>query len=228
MKKWFREHKSEIIVGVIVFFITSLFTIVGKWLIFAIPPASSSFLSFLRNLIFIIAAQHNGHKVSEYFVFGIIICFSILTARIAVKGFRLTNKVSSYEKIEQKLDELTQLSKEDLKKKKEELDSIKQQVNKAKKKLAKKEHQPTTKTTRIMFALILCFLIIYIAGLFMYGMLPVALWNTFDISITQIAPYVEEQQIKVLRSQWTQMRSYEDFKQIDNFILNVKQENGLS
>ena len=52
--------------------------------------------------------------------------------------------------------------------------------------------------------------------------IPALLWDTFELAVTEIAPYVEEQEIKELRSKWVTMQNQDDYIAIDNYIREIK------
>ncbi len=49
----------------------------------------------------------------------------------------------------------------------------------------------------------------------------------FDETIIKITPYVERTEIDVVKSDWTQMRNYEDYLQIKTFVDNTIENNNL-
>lgn len=60
-----------------------------------------------------------------------------------------------------------------------------------------------------------------------YQCFPAIINETFDRSITQIAPYVEDEKIEIMRSDWVSMKTKADFDVINKEIGRIREENNL-
>ena len=224
MKDWVKSHKNEIFVGIVVFFITSLVTTIGKWLVFSGPTVGGSILSKMRDLIFVIAAGQNGHKFLEYLFNSLLILFLAFIAILLLSTTSFIRKKDSEEKLLKQLNDLKSCNKEELENKKEEIELLHKKIEKN---MKKRDKRPSAKELKVKARIAFVLAVLYIILMFMYLYLPVSLWNNFDIYATQIAPYVDEQEIKMIRSQWTRMRSYDDYKEIEEYINKIIEENHL-
>ena len=63
--------------------------------------------------------------------------------------------------------------------------------------------------------------------LFTFCYIPAEKWNSFERSITKITPYVEDSDIKILRSKWVSMNSKEYYLEIKNYIEEIRKKNNL-
>lgn len=70
------------------------------------------------------------------------------------------------------------------------------------------------------FLALIVFIYVFIS---FFVMTPMNLSNKFSRDITSIAPYVEEQDIKLLQSDWVCMRSKADYDEIYKIIDNIKE-----
>lgn len=88
-----------------------------------------------------------------------------------------------------------------------------------------------TKTLdRIMIGLvivsIMCYMLFFLNAV-VYQCLPVLVKESFNRSITQITPYVESEQIDLLKSNWANMKSKDDYEVIQEEIDCILIENSL-
>ena len=77
----------------------------------------------------------------------------------------------------------------------------------------------------LVVGLILCvltFLLFYI-----YILIPTFQYNTYQMDMTKIKPYVTEDEIDLIQSKWVQIQCKEDYQEISKWIADVKQKNGL-
>lgn len=50
----------------------------------------------------------------------------------------------------------------------------------------------------------------------------------FDEAVIKITPYIEQNEVDMLKSDWTRMKTKEDYKRIDNFIDSIVEKNNLN
>lgn len=100
-----------------------------------------------------------------------------------------------------------------------ELASILNKTEKSKTLTSKKLRMIATLATILVFLLFI-YIVFYIAY-------PVAQKNNFDLDLIKISPYVSEEKIFILRSDWTQMQEKSDYDRIYDFINETKSANKL-
>ena len=226
MKEWMKKHKSELIVGVIASLLGAFIVKAVSLIANAAPNVGHSVFSALGNLIFYQAAHQNSHSLISI-LFTMFHGFMISSAIIAISGsFKVANTEKRLGKAQKLLDEIEsgKLSKEDEAAKKAKAKEI---IEAEKKRISKttKINPRKTKTVAIIMAVILAFFGMWIT---IYEYVPATLWSSFELSVTKIAPYVEEADIKMLRSKWVSMDSVDDYQEIIKYINEVKDANGLS
>lgn len=225
IKEWTAKHKNEIVVGVIVFFLTSLLSWLGHWMITAGPSKGKSILSSMRDLVFYNAAHQS---VFSIILFLLLLLFIVYFTYIIITAFRaisLTQKTIDLQEIESICESLNNEEMDKASKQSKAIEA-KIKLEKLKKKF-KQKPDPNPKNQKKSLHIYLLFIIIYLLYMIFYVFIPAILWNGFDITITQVSPYTEESEIIVLRSQWVSMKTYEDFCLINDRLLEIRQENNL-
>ena len=225
MKKWMQEHKNEIIVGVIVFFITSLLSLFLRWIVTSGPKVGNSIFAVLINAIY-----SSASCASALSVFGIIIITGcsvliVFVLNLLAKSMKTLKEASALVDIKRKADAL--------KKHGELSDEQKAEVVKSINKLSKLSQKNETslekskKALRISVIGMIASGIIYMTLIVFYIVVPTYMKNNFDLSVTQIAPYIEEKELLELKSKWVSMKTKDDYKEILEYIDDVRQANGI-
>lgn len=76
---------------------------------------------------------------------------------------------------------------------------------------------------------IICIIIyvLFFLNIMIYQCFPVAVKASFDRCITQITPYVKDEKIEILRSDWVCMETKEDYDAIVEEINRIQEEHNL-
>lgn len=220
MRDFLKKHKSEIIVGVVVFFITTFLGKIGSWFMSATPKIGSSVLDTIQNTIYTLAAT----QTSGSFILVIIcVSFGVLFGSIApplkesISGFITALRIEKDLKTFSDKD-IEELNKYIQTKSDEKPSRPPETVNDTLKK-----HKHSGFQAIILILLMIVFYIVLILFVFM----PMTIRDKFDQDITIIYPYVGEQQVLQLKSDWVQMRSKTDYASIYEYIDTAKEENNL-
>lgn len=64
-------------------------------------------------------------------------------------------------------------------------------------------------------------------SLICFKIAPCAHRNKFDETIIKITPYIEQNEVNKLKSDWTRMKTKKDYQKIDKFIDDVIEKNNL-
>lgn len=194
-----KKHKSEIIVGVIVTFICNIISGVKNWIVNESPKIGVTFLESVLNAIYCAAATYTADTAFKSLLTMIIGLLLGVMAVITISSITKENKIVGF------------LSK-----------------NISKVKTADKKSSRETLRFKIgmivsyfAYAIFLLFVCLAVAT-------PSAIYNEFDRDLTMIAPYVENQQILELKSEWVSMKGWEDYQEIYEIIDEVKVLNDLS
>lgn len=195
--------KRDIILNTICTIIASLiFFVLGK-LFGAAPIIGTTIISTISNLIFTMAAQqtHFTFTLCLYsFLLGVAVDVCVILVRL------LVSLVTDNKKEEKKSDHSP----------KQSLKSLFQELEEENKKERKK-------LTRKAF---FCALYMFLFTLFLITtmLIPISLADSFERDITFIRPYVKEETVQQLQSDWVDMRSKADYDAIYSSIKPIKKE----
>lgn len=70
-------------------------------------------------------------------------------------------------------------------------------------------------------------LIMWVCMVFGVYILPSSMYNRVIISIERITPYVQEERIDQMKSDWRLMKNWDDYKNLTNEISQIEEENNL-
>ena len=57
--------------------------------------------------------------------------------------------------------------------------------------------------------------------------IPYSYKHSFDLAIKKITPYTTIETIQRLQSDWTMMKTYKDYSEIQNTIIKIEENNNL-
>ena len=86
-----------------------------------------------------------------------------------------------------------------------------------------KEAKKSRKTTIVVVTLFAFYLI----AIYTFYFLPHGLWTDYQQDLTKIAPYIEQQDLNQIKSDWACMQSKEDYDAIYKRINEIKAEHNL-
>lgn len=218
MRKFYQEHKREILVGVIVSLLTTGVIKLGDWFIDFVPTVGISFFQVLSNIVFTRAANCSDNIVTESILFILAGVMGGVILSIILEGIRSYKKSLSLEKIvRMSPDELEAFFKRPAKRRKSqerEEDDLSKLID-SRKKLGKS------------MAVLVCALVLLYINLTLFVSRPMQLYNTFQRDIVKIAPYIQENQIIKLKSDWVCMRTKSDYDAVYMIISSVVDNHAL-
>ncbi|MBE7005722.1 MAG: hypothetical protein E7424_01050 [Ruminococcaceae bacterium] len=209
MKNFFKENKTAILIGIVSSLIV---TVLIKLLGIAatiMPSAGESIISSVVNSIYRMAADQSSVAISGN-VFLIVISsllgISISTFTLPFIYYLIKRNAVNSDKNKENSQMQTEIT--------------------AKKGKSVKNHK-----TKKMISYSISgtfFSIIIFCICFFYIYYPTKLWHSFQIDFTQISPYISDAEEEKVLSQWTLMKSKEDYFVIEEYIREVKEENSLN
>ena len=219
LKEWCKKHASEIVVGIICTIIPTAFVKLWNLLVEVGPTAGNSLVRFVSNYFYISLSKATEYSVfsmffSAVFGFGVVYIVSL-----AAKGFSASKSI-----INDASEIITKLHNKD-----EELPSGENKPKITDEEIeneAKKIVKQGKKMKRLTIICIMVFAI-YFTDIFAFTMLPNAMWREYQRDIIKIAPYVENKELEIIKSNWTCMQTKEDYDNIYEYINKVKKENQL-
>ncbi len=218
MKDWFKNHKNEILTGIITTIICSIIFSIWQYIRQGLPIAGNAIFRTLVNLIYMRAAFQNSGSSS---LLLLILLLGLLLGMILFFAIRLWRLKVSGKKLESIQTQIEELAKDEMFSKRnvdEKAALIHNLLNPTKKRV---------KWRRILRIIGIVFMVLYLLIMCIMMVFPVMLWNSFEVSTIQIKPYISETEMDILKSKWTLMRCKEDFDEINSYILRKRQDNGL-
>ena len=79
-----------------------------------------------------------------------------------------------------------------------------------------------------IYIILSALIVVYFFIFTVFNIAPCFCRMSFDEAITKITPYVEQQDIDMLKSDWVQMETQNDFNKIDTFIKDIIKKNNLN
>lgn len=216
-KQWVRKYAKEILLSVIVSVITAGIIKGFEWVAEIAPTAGNSVWRFFSNSFFSSAAKMTETSLIT-FLFATLIGFGVVYACIFLsKALGSTKKAIA--NAEGLLDDINnpkpkahgeakEITKEDLKTEVEDI--IKD---------AKKGKRAT------IIGIIFC--VLYFGRILVFDYLPHGLWTDYQRDLLKIAPYMEQQELDQIKSDWVCMQSKEDYEEIYKQIHEIKKEHNL-
>lgn len=217
IKSWIKEHKKEIIVGVICTIITNGLHKLATLIKEIAPTAGNSLLKFISNSFYSTLADTNETTL-VYSMFTAFIGFGVSFAVIILfKGFSGAKEAKNLSNEIIALSEGTSES-SDSKNNSNIDDDFK---NDAKKlvALSKKLKMVSISATIVFF--------VYFASVIGFKLLPNSMWWEYQRDLTKITPYIEQHELNVIKSDWVCMQTKEDYDAIYERINQVKEEHDL-
>lgn len=221
MKELYQKYKKEIGIGVIVSLITTLILKFGDWMVAIVPSVGASIFETLMNITYSLAATNTDVAIFRMFVFaglgifiGIavpIICDSIKTYKASIVVENRFMNIPPERCVEEKGE--AALGPKIISKSIKPLDIT--ELTNNRKRLGRSTF------LSIAMLLLICFITIVFLGI------PMRLRDNFDQDIVKITPYVEENVITQLKSDWVCMRSKSDYDAICEIISDVEERYSL-
>lgn len=223
MKELYKKYKREIWVGVVVSLITTAIVKFGDWLLQTIPKVGTTLFERITNVQYTLAATYTVDVIINIMLFG---AFSLLIGSVAKTIFDCLVSLKYSLKLEKesknfsskKLDEIAERVTAEMQAEQKQMQDKPKSIPEA-----IKNGKKYGKYGIIMIILVV-FLYVFTS---FFVSIPMSLSNSFDKDIVQIAPYIEENEIVQLKSDWVSMRSKADYEEIYNRINAVKEEHEL-
>lgn len=224
MKNFFVKHKSEILIGLLTSILgTILWNFLGVFFS-ALPDAGNSIVIAWGNAIYESAGSITPYAFSLETRFGFVLLFIIIicvNVVYRIKHIKKTNKVIKYARLSETERNLLLISDE----MDESIDIAsfqEQDVGKLMKNAQKKRNADI----RSLFSDVILNIIALIITLSCI-LYPALLNNKFVRASTIIHPYITEEQYIQLQSDWCRMKSKDDYDAINEFIIDIQNENQL-
>ena len=183
--------------------------------------ASVSILTALKNYIFYEAARQTTFSLVIFIFLTLLCVFFTYILHGAIGTYHKLKMLISVEKINSELEELENF-KGNQAEKNDKVEKLKNKMERLKK--PKKNYsQGVNKKDRVKLLLYISFIALFVVYIFCGFVIPAVLRNEFELSLTEISPYVDEAEIKILRSKWVSMKSQEEYIFINERLKSIKE-----
>lgn len=224
-----KKHKIEFFVGIGSSIAATVIISICKY-IFDMPISiEPDILRWLDSLVFIRAARINAYShflfgLSGVLTFTMAVLITMIVLSIMINNKRHEKTVESRTSDNAESDFVQPATKE-FKNEEKEIEKLKKEREYLEQK-SRSLREKARLQIMVIISLVLVFVTICLAY-YEFIVEPVRTKAQFDIEIQVVAPYVEEQEITKLRSDWVRMRSRADFEKICLKIERIYLENGL-
>lgn len=205
-----KKHSKEIAYGIIIWGICSII----EKVISNAPKTGRTIFGTIQNFIYSCASKISLNSCINLFIsflIGVLAAIAIipLLSRHINKKYQMKEK-----EIKKRITNIKKETDKDNKQEKiidyldSEVEAIDKKVNRSGK-------------------LLMITVIIYILFVVLTMIIPMNLLNSFEYNIKMIKPYTDNKTVMMLESDWTRMRSKNDYDKIYDTINQIKEENNL-
>lgn len=216
-KKWVEKYAKEILISVIVSLVTAGVIKGIDWIRKIAPTAGNSIWSFFSNSFITKSA-----RITETSLISLLFV-ALLGIAVAYVFYIMTNVLRQTKKTIKDADDIIEDINNPITKNSKEKNKI---TTKEVKTEAKNIIRETKRMRRVTLAAIV-FFVLYFGNILLFDILPHILWTEYQRDLVKIAPYIEEQELTMIKSDWVCMQNKEDYDEVYNRINKVKDENGL-
>lgn len=217
IKNWIKRHAKEIVIGVIVSIVTTCIFTGAKWIIEIAPEASNLIWQSFLNAFCAAAAKTSDSSLISF-------VYSIVFGSFAAYVYNHMNqRLHKTKELIAKTEELLDaVSNPNLAEKDDEkeisTDALKNKLEQTIKDVKK------GRRTSIVWIVLLA---LYFGHIFVFYFMPHSLWTEYQRDLMRIAPYMEEQDMDQLKSDWACMQTKADYDEIYERIDKIKEEHDL-
>jgi len=217
IKEIIKKYSKEIVLSTIVSLLTASVIKGIDWIKEITPTAGNSILRFISNSFYTSASEITETTLISFLV-TVLLGFAIVCVINLVRiGFSVAKKTST---LSQKImnntsDKTSDTNEEHPKITDEEIKVNTETIVKKSKNI---------KTMTIILIVVYSFYFSLIIG---FDIIPHRVWTEYQKDLIIIAPYIEQQELDVIKSDWVCMRTKEDYEAIYERINQVKEEHNL-
>lgn len=231
MKNLIKKYRSQIITGVIVTIIVNIIHWLWNYIAHGLPIAGNAIFSALINSLYATAATHNASSASMILLLVLVGWLFATIIYYLIKLFKLRFNRNRIEKLRKQIEQISASTTASTGESTAESTATDREA--AKREAAKAIDAILTvpkkkeKKHKVISTIGIVVISLYLLWASIFIVFPVFLWQAFDVSTTQIRPYISDIEMDNLKSKWTLMKSKEDFVEINSYILKIREENGL-
>ena len=215
LKNFYNKYKHEVFVSLLASAVTAAIIKSWEWLISTAPVYGRSIITAIENITYSLAATQTTTTLTRTIISCLLGLFLGWYSSIIYEGVSALKPTKKLEKATRSFPHSNSTVKGNDTDKNAHVTPIDQQIASLSKKV---KHG--------IFVLSITAFVIYIL-VHTIVLKPAQLWSDFNNDITAIAPYVEEQEILQLKSDWVCMREKSDYIEIYQTIDAIKNEHSL-
>lgn len=224
-----KNYKKEILVGVITSLLSSMIAWFAGWILESAPQIGATLPATIENIIYTKAAS-----VTEFTPFLLVlelVSIAVMTAVLAVVFLIATSKLRIQKDSERMLKKM--IADAELEKYREESQTPEGEIiyrRKFRRRISDmdKESRRLSRKLWMLLSLNTLLIALLMSAMVHFVQKPIKLKEQFDLEIQIIAPYVEEDVITKLKSDWVLMYSKEQYLEIYDVIDAELEKQGIS
>lgn len=228
MKKAIRNKRvrfvKDIIIGVVVTLICNLL----MQLFNNFPQVGKTVFSTIQNFVFSSAAQASSNTIIIMIfemIMGFIFSFTISHLINSFIYYREEKKIIKYERAIKEIESDITKNPENYVENKQRLENVSKEFAVFAEKYKDKNNKRIKTSIIISFMTIIVF--IYTVYISISLVIPVLLFDRFNRDIRMIKPYADSYTIMVFESDWTRMKTVDDYNALYYKIKMIKEDNSL-
>lgn len=231
-KETIKRYAIDIIIGIV----TSAICFLLQGIIKNAPKASKNLLATIQNLVYTSASEISSNSLLIILVimglsvlgvaYALPIVFSIVSKKTEIEDADFEKECEEYRKKCFKLETELEKYKSETPSNATKIANCLKEIEKCDKEFLngdttnrKKKGKTGIVPTIILFIYLIVFVIIEI--------IPTFILNDFNRDIIMIKPYTDNKTVMMLESDWTRMKSKDDYDKIYDTINRIKDENNL-
>ena len=217
-----KKYRREIIVGTI----TCAIWYVLQQAITSAPQTGKSVLATIQNYIYSCAAQTSSNSIL-LLVFVILLSlwlsFVISPVIVRIINYKQNRAIKKCEMSLKNLEENIENKGDNNVDNEAEIYRITKELAELKKKTENSERK--RKVSGVILSIIVSAYLVYIT---ISAIIPIVVLDMFIRDIQMIRPYTDSKTVSMIESDWTRMKSKEDYDDIYSVINSIKKENSLT
>lgn len=231
-KDTIKRYAIDIIIGIV----TSAICFLLQGIIKNAPTASKNVFVTLQNLVYTSASEISSNSLLIILIImgvSVLVAFNLMPLFLSILGKKNEIEDADFEKeceeyrkkyfeLHTKLEEYKSETPLNAAK----IENCLKEIKKCDNDFLSGDSSAKKKRKTGIFPIII--LIIYLIVFVIIEIIPTFILNDFNRDIVMIKPYTDNKTIITLESDWTRMKSKDDFDKIYDTINQIKKENGLT
>lgn len=218
-----KKLSKDILIGIITWVICYIL----EKIVSSAPKTGKTILGTIQNQVYSSAAKISSNSLITIILvlfLSTIAAFAIVPFLFSFFGRKKENEIKEKEKKIEKIYAKIEEYEKDFPKYSQEIKNCLKEINKLDKEI---EDNSTTQKEKQQSISPIIITITYLVCIFMTEIVPISKLDSFNRDLKMIKPYTDSKTVLMLESDWTRMKSKDDYDKIYETINKIKDENNL-